>query len=296
MIVSASRRTDIPAFYAAWFMNRVAAGSCEVPNPYHHEKRSVVSLRPEDVDCFVFWTRHPSGLVPRLPELSERGYRWYFLFTLLDYPGSFEPYSPSFERRLELLRSAAELTPPGGVVWRYDPIIVSSATPVGFHLETFSRIAAALEGTVNRVVVSFLDVYRKTARGLAELAREGVVVSSEEEQRAAAPRLLPGMAEISRRHGMEIQSCAENGELARYGVVAGKCIDDALILSLHGISVPATKDSGQRSACRCVQSRDIGVYDSCIHGCRYCYATTSRERALETFRKHQPGEAAIRSA
>lgn len=288
MIVSASRRTDIPAFYADWLMERVRAGFCEVVNPYRRAQHSTVSLRPGDVDCLVFWTRAPAGLVSRLGELRERGFRWYFLYTLLDYPAAFEPHAPPLGRRLELLHAAAAATPRGGVVWRYDPIILSSATPPSFHIETFDRLATALAGTVDRVVVSLVDRYRTTARGFAKMRSEGVVVASEEEQRSAAGGLFAELARIARARGLTIQSCAEEAA-AGTGVVPGRCIDDELIRRLYGIAVSAAKDPGQRGACRCVSSRDIGAYDTCLHGCRYCYATTSRERALEAFAAHRPG-------
>lgn len=286
MIVSASRRTDIPAFFAPWLMARIRSGSCEVVNPYRPGQRSIVSLRPEEVDCLVFWTRAPEGLLGHLPELRERGHRWYFQFTLLDYPAAFEPHSPGLEHRLELFRATASATPPGGVVWRYDPIILSSATPPDFHLEAFSRLAGRLRGLTDRVVVSLLDVYRKAARGLAELGREGIDVASPEEHAARAPELLGSLASIARGHGMEIQSCAEVQDFSASGVRPGKCVDDELIRRLYRVTVSSAKDPGQRGSCRCVASRDIGAYDTCLHGCRYCYATGARERAVEAYRRH----------
>jgi hypothetical protein len=293
VIISASRRTDIPAFFARWLMERVRAGFCEVPNPFRAGQCSVVSLRPEDVDCFVFWTRAPAGLLGHLPELHERGYRWYFLYTLLDYPPAFETHAPGLAERLRLLRAAAESTPAGGVVWRYDPILLSSATPVSFHVDTFSRLAGLLRGTVERVVVSLFDRYRKTERGLAELQRDGITVATEAEHAASVAELFSLLAGIAREQGMHIQSCAEGSELETYGVSPGRCVDDALIRRLYGTAVSARKDSGQRGACRCVASRDIGCYDTCLHGCRYCYATSSRERALAAYRRHRPEAAAL---
>jgi len=293
MIVSASRRTDIPAFYAEWLMRRVRAGSCEVRNPYRPGQRSTVSLGPADVDCFVFWTRSPAGLLPYLAELADRGFRWYFLFTLLDYPPGFETHLPPLGRRLELLRLAAETTPPGGMVWRYDPIVLSSATPESFHLDTFERLARELKGTVDRVVVSFLDVYRKSSRALAEIASLGVKLASPVEHGAATSRLLGELAELAARHGMELRSCAEPAMTVRGAVKSGKCIDDELVLRLWGIRVSRAKDRAQRGECCCVASRDIGAYDTCLHGCRYCYATASREQALAAFRGHGPEHAAL---
>ncbi len=275
MIVSASRRTDLPAFQADWFLERVREGSCEVPNPFRPDQHSRVSLLPEDVDCLVFWTRYPVPLLRHLAELASRGFQWYFLYTLLDYPAALETHAPALDRRLDALRAAAA-TVPHGVVWRYDPIILSRATPVSFHVETFARLAEALEGTVERVVISFLSVYRKVARELAELEAQGFVFATEQEVSREAPQLASRLAEQARRHGMEIQSCAERRDLSPCGVEAGKCIDDQLIWRLFGLTVSAAKDPGQREACRCVESRDIGAYGTCRFGCRYCYAAAPR--------------------
>lgn len=293
MIVSASRRTDIPAFFAPWLMGRIRAGLCEVVHPYRPGQRTTVSLRPEDVDCFVFWTRAPGGLLGYLPELRERGHRWYFQFTLLDYPAAFEPHAPGLEHRLELFGRAASATPPGGVVWRYDPIILSSATPLGFHVDTFARLAERLRGLTDRVVVSLLDVYRRAGRGLVDLGRAGIVVASPEEHESAAQELLGSLASIAGSCGMEMQSCAEPLDLSTVGVRRGKCVDDELIRRLHGVTVSSAKDPGQRQACGCVASRDIGAYDTCLHGCRYCYATGSHERAAAAYGRHSPDRPAL---
>jgi hypothetical protein len=179
------------------------------------------------------------------------------------------------------------------MVWRYDPIILSTATPAAFHVEAFGRLAEALRGVVDRVVVSFLDRYRKTERGIVELEREGVRVASAEDHEADGPGLLAELAAAARRNGMAVQSCAEAADLSTSGVLPGKCIDDELIRRLYGITVSPAKDPGQRGACRCVASRDIGAYDTCLHGCRYCYATSSRERALAALRRRRSGDAAL---
>ena len=143
------------------------------------------------------------------------------------------------------------------------------------------------------MIVSFLDVYAKTARQVAALGRDGVRVAEEDAVRAEIPRLVPALASIAAAHGMAVQSCAEVRDLAVHGVEAGKCIDDRLIAGLLGIEVPSAKDPGQRGACRCVASRDIGAYDTCLFGCRYCYATSGRERALANARRHDPDGPAL---
>ena len=144
MIISASRRTDIPAFYAPWFMNRMRAGYCTVPNPFNRSQVSRISLRPEDVDVIVFWTRNPRPLLPALDELDDRGYRYYFQYTLLDNPRTLDPKSPPVDAAIATFQTLAERIGPARVIWRYDPSVLSSATGADFHLERYARIAAAL--------------------------------------------------------------------------------------------------------------------------------------------------------
>jgi hypothetical protein len=157
MIISASRRTDIPAFYSKWFMNRIREGYCLVPNPLNTKQISVVTLSPVEVDAIVFWSKNPEPLIPYLSELDDYGFRYYFQFTLNDYPSALEPNIPSLESRLETFRKLSKLLGPKRVIWRYDPIIISNYTPPSYHIERFRNIANELRGFTKRVMVSFVD-------------------------------------------------------------------------------------------------------------------------------------------
>jgi hypothetical protein len=261
VIISASRRTDLPAFHASWLMNRLRAGFCEVVNPFNPEQRSRIDLAPEAVEVIVFWTRYAAPLLGHLAELS---------------------------RRLGAER----------VVWRYDPIVLGNLTDVRYHLERFRRLCSELSGQTRRVVVSLLDEYPKVRRRLDGLSAGGfrLLRFSEGDPRLGA--LMAGLAETARAKGMEIQSCAERRNLRPWGIDPGACIDPQLIRELFGISVPARKDPGQRPACRCAVSRDIGAYDTCRYGCVYCYARSAaepREGGPGTLRGH-PGDPALGDA
>jgi DNA repair photolyase len=273
VIISASRRTDLPAFHARWFMDRVRAGYCEVVNPYNSTQRSRIDLRPQEVEVIVFWTRNPAALLPHLSELDRRGYRYYFLFTLVDYPALLEPQAPPLEERLQSFRRLADRLGAGRVVWRYDPIVLSSLTDERFHLVRFRRLAAELRGFTHRAVVSLLDEYPKVRRRLKALEPQGLRLLRLPEGDERLGGLMERLAEEAREQGMEIQSCAEKRDLRAYGIAPGACIDPHLIQKLFGISVPARKDPSQRKACRCAVSRDIGAYDTCGYGCLYCYAS-----------------------
>ena len=291
MIISASRRTDIPAFYAEWFLRRLRAGYCEVPNPFNPRQVARISLLPEDVSVVVFWTRSPRAMLSRLSELDSRGLCYYFQFTLCGYGGPIDGKSPSVATAVEIFRRLASRIGPGKVIWRYDPIVFSEATGVDFHLRNFEAISNALKGFARRCVVSIWDEYRKLAQRLETLSLQGIHL--QQPQRAELDRLIPRLADICAANGMEIVSCAEELDLVPYGVQRGKCIDDELIRRVFGINVSHRKDSGQRAACGCVQSRDIGVYDSCLFGCVYCYATSCFRAAIANYRRHDPDAAAL---
>ncbi len=289
MIISVSRRTDIPAFYAEWFANRVRAGYCVVPNPFYPEKQSVVSLRREDVDCFVFCTRNPRPLMRHLDEIDGMGHRYYFQYTLVNNPKAIDPASPPLEAALRTFTELAGRVGAQRMVWRYDPITISEVTPVQFHLDNFRRIAKALNGAAGRCVVSLLDPYRKIEGRLADLVRQGIYLTYRPDvPEAVQAELLTGLAQMAGEHGMEIVSCAEEAGWEQYGIRPGKCIDDELIRRACGVETTHAKNPAMRATCGCVVSRDIGMYDTCLHGCAYCYATTSFVKARANHAAHHP--------
>ena len=286
MIVSASRRTDIPAFYAEWMVRRLREGYCTVPNPFNRDQVTRISLRPEEVDAIVFWTRNPRPLMPHLDELDSRGYRYYFQFTILGYPQELDPKAPPAETAVETFRELAERMGPKRVIWRYDPIVLTGLTPPAFHQENFQRLAESLRGHTRRVVVSIVDMYRKIEKRLKKL--EGTPAALHPCGVVELAPLMHKLAELARENGMEIVSCAEEVDLRSFGILPGKCVDDRVIAEAFGIEVPGTKDPAQRNACGCVVSRDIGMYESCLFGCQYCYATKSFDQARLNFESHDP--------
>jgi hypothetical protein len=286
MIVSASRRTDIPAFYAEWMVRRLREGYCTVPNPFDRNQVSRISLRPEDVDAIVFWTRNPRPLIPYLDELDSRGYRYYFQFTILGYPREIDPKTPAAATAVEAFRELAGRLGPKRVIWRYDPIVFTGTTPPAFHLENFRRLAESLRGHTRRVVVSIVDMYRKIEKRMKTLDGTPAAVCHCDAEDLSP--LMCRLAEMARESGMEIVSCAEEIDLQPFGILPGKCVDDQVIAEAFGIEVPSTKDPTQREACGCVTSRDVGMYESCLSGCLYCYATKSFKQARANYDSHDP--------
>lgn len=287
MIISASRRTDIPAFYSEWFINRIRAGFCLVPNPFNANQLSQVSLAPEDVDAIVFWSKNPQPMLRALPELDDRGFTYAVLYTLNDYPSAFEPGLPSREQRLQTFRELARSIGPERVVWRYDPLIISPATGYEAHACAFEGLAHALQGATRRVFVSILEPYRKTLRRMGGLAEDGYAVDLAAGDSPDMQALLSRLSEIARSCGIEPLLCAGARDFSATGFHPGRCIDDAWLASM-GVAVADRKDPGQRPHCRCVVSRDVGVSDTCLHGCPYCYATRSDPLARRRHSQHDP--------
>lgn len=282
-------------------MNRVRAGFCEVPNPYNASQVSVVRLDPDAVDAVVFWTRSPRPMLESLPELDRRGFRYYFQYTLIGYPRSLDPLAPPARTAVETFRRLSGEIGSRRVIWRYDPIVISAATPPDDHRRRFERLARALEGFTRRVVISFVDDYARTRRRMAALSSQGaapipIVPGSSGALPDEIAALVSDLAGCAAAHGMEIHSCAELLDLQPYGVAPGKCIDPHLLEQVFGIELHSGKDPYQRPACGCAASKDIGMYDSCLFGCSYCYATGSFARARRSYRIHDPNGPALLAA
>jgi hypothetical protein len=288
MIVSASRRTDIPAFYAEWFMNRIRNRFVLTRNPFRPAHIDRISLDPASVDAVVFWTRNAEPLIPHLDELDSLGYRYYFQYTLVHYPRVFERWPVSLSEKIDRFKRLSQRVGPDKVVWRYDPIILSSLTGPVYHRGHFAQIAGALRGFTRRAVISFLDIYRKTKRALDRLTRTRKIRIIDIHRHEEMVREICGpLAEIGRTCDLEMFTCAEPFNLEDLGIRHGKCIDDELLNRLFGLTLTIARDKGQRKLCGCVESKDIGAYDTCPHGCIYCYANLDSGLARRNFQNHK---------
>ncbi|OGO42122.1 MAG: hypothetical protein A2W36_05155 [Chloroflexi bacterium RBG_16_58_14] len=289
MITSASRRTDIPAFYTEWLMNRIRAGYCTVPNPFNRNQVGFVSLKPGDVDVIVFWTRNPAPLLHHLKEMDTLGLHYYFQYTILDNPRYLDSKVPSLSSALETFKKLSDQIGPTKVIWRYDPIVFTKDTGVRFHVKSYRKIATELRGYTNRSVISVVDIYKKANKRLRQLNEAGSpIIPYRGKSDIHFDFLMNNLVESASQNGMEIVSCAEDLDLTPYGIRPGKCVDDEYIQKVFGLNVTHKKDPSQRAACGCVVSRDIGAYDTCLFGCQYCYATTSFERAHVNHAEHDP--------
>jgi hypothetical protein len=263
MIVSASRRTDIPACYSEWLFDRIKEGQVLVRNPFNPRHIREVSLSPSTVDGIVFWTKNPEPMMGKLDTLSE--YAYYFQFTLNSYLSDMEARLPPKPRREETFMRLSDKIGPERVVWRYDPVLLTDTYTVSWHIDHFGETAGKLRGYTKRVVFSFIDLYKKIGRAVKML---GIKDASGGDKNVMAAQF----AAIARQNGLSIETCAEDIDLSKYGVSHGRCVDEALISALCGYSLTLGKDKSQRPQCGCAPSVDIGAYRSCQNGCAYCYA------------------------
>jgi DNA repair photolyase len=239
------------------------------------------------VDAFVFWTRDPRPFGPVLDRLERQGWPYVVLFTLTGYGPPLEPRAPSTREAVAAFRELASRIGPRRVTWRYDPIIYGPGLDPAAHGQRFAELAQALAGATDTVKLSFMDLYRKTVRRLGTLA-EGARYVVDPTDSPALPQLVEDLRRVADDHGMRLETCAEDRDFSELGVPPGACIDGARLSELCGIEIPALKDRGQRRHCGCAPSRDIGMNDSCLHGCVYCYATASDEAAQRNWARHDP--------
>ena len=283
MIVSASRATDIPAFYSQWFFDRLQEGYVRWRNPYSG-KDSYVSY--DKTRFIIFWSKNPKPIIPYLPLLKERNIDCYFQFTLNDYNAEgLEPNVPPLKQRLETFKQIVDILGKDSVIWRFDPLILTDKISTEELLHKIENIANQLKGYVEKLVFSFADIstYKKVGRNLSAAGIHYREWTESEmldfAQRVSALNL-----------GLELVTCAEKIDLSQSGINHNRCIDPDLICRVapdlqNEIRMLKT-DKGQRALCGCISSKDIGAYNTCPHGCAYCYANTTAYSALQNYLRH----------
>lgn len=328
VIISASRSTDIPAFYAKWFFNRLAKGYCTWYNPFNAKQKMYISFK--NCKVVVFWTKNPEPIFPYLPELDKRGIHYYFQVTLNDYmQEGFEPNVPTVEKRIETFKKLSQTIGKEKVIWRFDPLIITPTIGPRELLKRIWNIGNQLKGYTDKLVFSFVDVkaYRKVQNNLI---KETMLFTKEDVENAEANQaqrieIVEGLQKIrnvwhNEGWNIEMATCAEDLDLEAYGIEHNRCIDgelmkrlfaedEELVYYLHTLKWPErdmfgnippiplkkknVKDTGQRKICGCMVSKDIGMYNTCRHFCVYCYANTSKEAVLRNKDKHYDNSESI---
>lgn len=316
VIVSASRSTDLPAFYSEWFIKRWRAGYVKWVNPFNRQEQFVSFAKTRVI---VFWTKNPRPLLKHLPELDRSGVNYYFTFTVNDYDiEGLEPNVPPLTERVEIFKRLSERVGPERVIWRFDPLILSKDLTVEKLLAKIEGVGELLHTYTKKLVISFADisVYDKVRRNLTSAGLTGF----REFDSASMVQLAQGLEEINKEWGLALATCGEEVDLSEYGILHNKCIDDELMIRLFrhdqalmdflGYQEPQErqpalfsvekqeepaktnrlKDKGQRKACGCIVSKDIGQYNTCMHLCRYCYANYSEKLVKENYLKRRGDE------
>ena len=263
MIISASRRTDIPAFYSDWFFNRIKERYVLVPNPYNSKMISRISLDPAIVDCIVFWSKNPAPMLEKLDKLKE--YNYYFQFTLNPYGPEIENHLPIISKRIDTFKRLSDRIGKEKVIWRYDPVLTNETYTPGFHKEKFAEIAYELKEHTEKCMLGFIDHYQHIRTAVSRFNIQPLLKADIEEMAASFKKTVDTCS-------IQLDTCTVKVDLTHLGIPGGLCIDNPLVERIAGYPISARKDKNQRDICRCAESIDIGIYESCLNGCIYCYA------------------------
>ena len=274
MIISASRRTDIPAFFSSWFMERIREGTVQVKNPFNPSQIKTVSLLPTNVEVIVFWTRNAEPILPHLRELDDRGFNYVFLYSITGYGPPLEKNNPPLEKTIAAFKELSRKIGAEKVIWRFDPLIYVSGKGEDWITSRFAKIASSIGPDTRRVIISFLDFYAKVVQRLKKLEQTaGLKVIDISQQKDLIKKIALTLSQTAGQNNLEIFSCAEKNDLTNCGINPGSCIDGELFNRIFGLNIKSEKDKHQRPQCRCTISQDIGRYGTCGHGCVYCYAS-----------------------
>ena len=279
MIISASRRTDIPALYGKWFIKRVKEGFVLVANPFNPSQITQVSLKAEDVDAFVFWTKNGMPFFDYLKEIKE--YSYYFHWTITPYDRTIEKNVPQKNIIIDSFKRLSDIISPDKVIWRYDPVFFTQKYDYSKHLFYFEKISKLLSTYTKTCIYSFLTPYKKCEKNMSSIKfrlPEDPEIES----------LSKYFSEIASSYNISLSSCAIKTDLTKYGIKRGSCIDKDLISKISGKEINAPRDKNQREFCNCAKSIDIGSYNTCINGCIYCYANSNLFIAEKNYKRHNP--------
>lgn len=276
MILNVSGRCDIPAFYSKWFFKRMEAGFVDVRNPFYPKQISRIILDREHIDAIVFCTKNPIPMLSSLEKLKD--YPLLFQITITPYGKEIEPYVPPKGRVVKAIKKYSKILGRNHVIIRYDPIFLSQKYNMTYHEKQFEKLCSLLEGDIDRVIISFIDLKKNTLKNAKEIDLEPFTTESIE-------KLAESFGRISKKHGMQIQTCAEDYDLEKFGFLKEGCISTNILEEILGVKKKIPKNHN-RENCLCVQTVDIGVYNTCPHFCKYCYANFKEEEVIANFKKH----------
>lgn len=278
MIINTGGRSDTVQYYSQWLLRRFAEGYVLARNPLFPNKINRYELTADKVDCVVFCSKNYQPILARLHEITER-FHTYFHYTITAYGKDVEPGVPSIEESIKTLIALSKQVGRQRVAWRYDPVLLTEKYTIAYHLEIFDFMAKRLAPYIDRCIFSFVEMYKKLETNMPEL-----IALSEEDKEV----LAQGLGAIADRYGIFIQTCGTNGDFSRYGIHASGCMTLDILGKANEIAFKSLKHKGLRQGCHCIESRDIGAYDTCLNGCKYCYANKNPQKAFENYKHHDP--------
>lgn len=278
MILNTGGRTDTVQYYTDWLLRRFEEGYVLTRNPLFPSKVQRYELSPDKVDCVVFCSKNYRPILPRLHEITD-SFPTYFHYTITAYGKDIEPGVPSIKESMETLIDLSRLVGKQRIAWRYDPVLLTKEYTIERHLETFEEMAGVLAPYIDRCIFSFVEMYKKLETNMPELTP-----LSQEDMNT----LAKGLGSIAQKYGIHIQTCGTNGDYTPYGIHSSGCMTLDILGNANGIVFKNLRHKGLRQGCHCIESRDIGAYDTCLNGCKYCYANKNPKKAFENYKYHDP--------
>ena len=278
MIINTGGRTDTVQYYSKWLLNRFREGFVYSRNPFYPNKVTRYELTPDKVDCVVFCSKNYEPILEDLKEITDK-FNTYFHYTITAYGKDIEPNVPDIDKSIETLLKLESITGKNRIAWRYDPVLLTGKYTIDYHLKTFESISKELSGHIDRCIFSFVEMYKKLSVNMPELK-----AISENDKLTIAR----GLGEIAQKYNIHIQTCATNGDYERFGIHPSGCMTLDILGRANGVTFKKLKHKGMRKNCNCIETRDIGWYDTCPNGCKYCYANSTPQKALENFKLHNP--------
>lgn len=278
MIINTGGRTDTVQHYTKWLLKRFEEGYVYSRNPLFPNKVTRYELTPDKVDCVEFCSKNYEPILQDLHLITER-FHTHFHYTITAYGKDIEPGVPSIEESIATLKKLSQIVGKKRLVWRYDPVLLTKKYTIPLHLDTFEKMAKEITPYVDRCVFSFVEMYKKLENNMPEL----IPMIKEDKN-----KLAKGLGEIAGRYGLYIQTCGTNGDYTQYGIHSSGCMTLEILGDANEIKFRDLKHKGMRQGCHCMESRDIGAYDTCMNGCKYCYANKKPEKAFENYKFHDP--------
>lgn len=278
MIINTGGRTDTVQYYSEWLLKRFSEGYVLSRNPLFPNKVTRYELTPDKVDCVVFCSKNYKPILPRLREITDK-FNTYFHYTITAYGKDIEPGVPDIDESMNTLIQLSEIVGKQRIAWRYDPVLLTENYTINRHFETFERMSEKLSPYIDRCIFSFVEMYKKLETNMPEL-----MMMSENDMNI----LAKGLGETAQKYGIFIQTCGTNGDFSRYRIHSSGCMTLDILGGANGVAFKNLKHKGTRQGCHCIESRDIGAYDTCMNGCKYCYANKNPRKAFENYKLHDP--------